>query len=83
MWKRKCGFFPIDDRLNQKIINFNTLMFPSTVRLQKNLLGDPARSSSAAMDVDEKNDNYTKLALLDLNLEPPEPEDHEIARPVT
>ncbi|KAL3598680.1 hypothetical protein D5086_006598 [Populus alba] len=72
----------------KKIISFNILMFPSTVRPQKALLSTPAGSPPEAMDadadadadaeVDENSDNCEKLARLDLNLKTPESEDQEV-----
>jgi hypothetical protein len=87
MWEGKCGFSPIEDAVSQKITNWNTLTFPSAVRLQKALLSTPASSSSAVMnadvgvDVDEGvdmvSDNCAKLAGLDLNHEYIESGDEE------
>ncbi|KAL9350434.1 hypothetical protein Peur_057689 [Populus x canadensis] len=85
-WKGRCGFSPTDNNLSQKIISFNILMFPSTVRPQKALLSTPAGSPPEAMDadadadaeVDENSDSCEKLARLDLNLKIPESEDQEV-----
>ncbi|KAF2315085.1 hypothetical protein GH714_038131 [Hevea brasiliensis] len=76
----KYGFRPIDDVVKPKLINYNTLMFPCTVRLQKTF-PDISASSSRAMDIGA-NEKSLKLALLDLNLDPPEPADDELAKPV-
>ncbi|KAG6788727.1 hypothetical protein POTOM_004804 [Populus tomentosa] len=79
MWEGKCGFSPVEDAVSQKITDWNTLTFPSAVRLQKALLSTPPSSPSAVMnadggvDVDEGvdmvSDNCAKLAGLDLNHE--------------
>ncbi|XP_021639145.2 increased DNA methylation 1-like [Hevea brasiliensis] len=81
MWQEKYGFRPIDDVVKPKLINYNTLMFPCTVRLQKTF-PDISASSSRAMDIGANDEKSLKLALLDLNLDPPEPADDELAKPV-
>ena len=85
MWERKCGFSPIEDAVSQKIINWNTLTFPSAVRLQKALLSTPDGSPSAVMNadvgvdegVDMVRENCAKLSGLDLNHEYTESGDEE------
>ena len=85
MWERKCGFSPIEDAVSQKIINWNTLTFPSAVRLQKALLWTPDGSPSAVMNadvgvdegVDMVRENCAKLSGLDLNHEYTESGDEE------
>ncbi|XP_056688873.1 increased DNA methylation 1-like [Spinacia oleracea] len=34
-WQKKFGFEPLDEAMNRKLTNLNTLMFPKTIRLQK------------------------------------------------
>ncbi|KDP39927.1 hypothetical protein JCGZ_03458 [Jatropha curcas] len=92
MWQGKYGFTPIDDVVKHKLVNFNTLMFPGTIRLQKIFPDAPASFSAAAgcsaaastsAAMDNKNDkNCKELALLNLNLDPPEPPEDEKVRPV-
>uniref|UniRef100_A0A2C9WAW5 PHD-type domain-containing protein n=1 Tax=Manihot esculenta TaxID=3983 RepID=A0A2C9WAW5_MANES len=81
MWQEKYGFRPIDDVVKQKLMTYNTLMFPGTIRLQMTF-PDTSASSSRAMDIGANKESRLKLPLLDLNLSPPEAADDELAEPV-
>ncbi|KAK9203428.1 hypothetical protein WN943_013682 [Citrus x changshan-huyou] len=77
MWINKYGFTHIENNLMTELINYNTLMFPSAVRLHKSLVTHAAASAAAKTDETNKNGTglfrgkgYEKLALFDLNLEP-------------
>lgn len=49
MWIKKCGFTHIENNLMKELINYNTLMFPSAVRLHKSLLTHAAASAGLSL----------------------------------
>ncbi|KAH9721078.1 hypothetical protein KPL70_006290 [Citrus sinensis] len=82
MWINKYGFTHIESNLMTELIKYNTLMFPSAVRLHKSLVTHAAASAATKSDEANKNGTglvrgkgYEKLAFFDLNLEPPKEDD--------
>ncbi|KAH9721064.1 PHD-type domain-containing protein [Citrus sinensis] len=59
MWINKYGFTHIENNLMTELIKYNTLMFPTAVRLHKSLVTHAA--ASAATKTDEANKNGTGL----------------------
>ncbi|WCJ37446.1 Acyl-CoA N-acyltransferase with RING/FYVE/PHD-type zinc finger protein [Euphorbia peplus] len=60
MWQTKYGFVPVDDEMMKKVQNYNTLMFPGAIRLQKTLSGN---SAGMEIDRDAVADNSSRLAI--------------------
>ncbi|KAL9433883.1 hypothetical protein AB3S75_028677 [Citrus x aurantiifolia] len=82
MWVNKYGFTHIESNLMTELIKYNTLMFPSAVRLHKSLVTHAAASAATKSDEANKNGTgpvrgkgYEKLAFFDLNLESPKEDD--------
>ncbi|KAJ0048976.1 hypothetical protein Pint_15793 [Pistacia integerrima] len=58
--------------LESDLISTNTLMFPTAVRLQKSLVPQPTDPCDADDNKLNRINDDEKVALPDLNLEPPE-----------
>ncbi|XP_044477680.1 uncharacterized protein LOC123204928 [Mangifera indica] len=69
MWEEKYHFSPITNSLMKDLISTNTLMFPTAVRLQKSLA---LQATELAENKPNGVNENAKIALPDLNVEPPE-----------
>ncbi|XP_044484460.1 increased DNA methylation 1-like [Mangifera indica] len=67
-WKERYSFSPIRNSLMKDLIFTNTLMFPTTIRLQKSLALQPTDRTDADDDKPNGVNEKKKVALPDLNL---------------